>query len=462
MARVKSAFVCRNCGARASKWAGRCAECQEWDSFVEEVDEPSTSLAPRASVERPKRIDDIESAGMQRLVTGIAELDRVLGGGIVPGSAVLVGGDPGIGKSTLLLQAADAIQKRGARVLYVTGEESLQQTKLRAERIGVGSGEVFLLAETNASAIVDAARELRPAALVVDSIQTLYRDDLSSAPGSVSQVRECGAALVRFAKESGTAVFLVGHVTKEGVIAGPRVLEHLVDTVLQFEGDRHQSFRILRAAKNRFGATHEIGVFAMRDSGLAEVENPSLLFLGEDRGGAPGAAVAALIEGTRALLVEVQALVAEAPGRPPARRVTGVDSDRVALVQAALEVRAGVRVGARDVFVNLVGGVVVDEPAVDLAVALALAGALTGRALPAGTAVFGEVGLRGEVRAVTRASERLAEAARLGFKRVLAPRGVEPAKSGANVAVVETLADALRFLAPVGAAPDGSRSRAGS
>jgi DNA repair protein RadA/Sms len=445
MARVRTVFTCTSCGARAQKWMGRCPECQEWDTLVEEVEGPSRTSTARAAAGSPQRLADVESAGVQRVVTGIGELDRVLGGGIVPGSAVLVGGDPGIGKSTLLLQTASAVARR-ARVLYVTGEESLQQTKLRAERIGVAAGDVFLLAETNVAAILDAARELRPAALVVDSIQTLYRDDLSSAPGSVSQVRECGATLVRFAKETGTAVFLVGHVTKEGTIAGPRVLEHLVDTVLQFEGDRHQSHRVLRAAKNRFGATHEIGVFAMRDAGLAEVENPSLLFLGEDRGGAPGSAVAALLEGTRPLLVEVQALVAEAPGRPPARRVTGVDSDRVALVQAALEVRAGVRVGARDVFVNLVGGVVVDEPAVDLAVALALAGAVTGRALPAGTAVFGEIGLRGEVRGVARAAERLAEAARLGFARVLAPRGAAGAKSGATVTVVESLGDALRAL----------------
>lgn len=470
MARVKSVFVCRSCGAKSPKWLGRCPECEEWDSFFEEVETPRAEapapLGARPGGE-PQRLAEIDTALVERTETGILELDRILGGGLVPGSAVLVGGDPGIGKSTLLLKAADALARKAGPVLYVTGEESLRQTKLRAERLRVDAASIYLLAETQLERLLDVARSLKPVAVVVDSIQTLFRSDLSAAPGSVSQVRECGAALVRFAKESGTAVFLVGHVTKEGVIAGPKVLEHLVDTVLSFEGDHHHAYRILRSTKNRFGATHEIGVFEMSDSGLIEVSNPSLLFLGEERGDAPGSAVAALIEGSRAILVEVQALVADAPGRPPVRRVTGADPYRVALIQAALEARTGVRIGARDVFVNVVGGVEVDEPAADLAIALALAGVVTQRSPGAATAVFGEVGLRGEIRDVSRPEARLAEAARLGFRRVLVPAGFGRSSKGStggrppdlDVVPIHSLSDALARLTgkPVRGASPGAR-----
>lgn len=372
-------------------------------------------------------------------------MDRVLGGGIVPGSLILVGGDPGIGKSTLALMASHRIAQSGRTVLYVSGEESPQQTKMRADRIGAASRGILLLAETELDGILEVARRLRPALLVVDSIQTVARADLGSSPGSVGQVRECAAALLDLAKGEGIAVLLIGHVTKEGTIAGPRVLEHMVDTVLYFEGERHQTYRILRAQKNRFGSTNEIGVFEMQGSGLTEVPNPSAAFLGEGLADTPGRAVVCVLEGTRPLLVEVQALVSPAPFGTPRRTTSGLDSNRVLLLLAVLEKRAGFHLGTSDVYVNAAGGVRVEDPAVDLGTALAVASSYRDRPLDPRTVFCGEVGLGGEVRAVPQLGRRLLEAAKLGFRRVVVPRPNLPTNTEADIEIVavETLQEAL-------------------
>ena len=425
MPKKRSVFFCSQCGHESLKWLGRCPACGEWNTFAEE---PAPGKHGRAAARResPVALSEIEADASGRLTTGIGELDRVLGGGIVPGSAVLVGGDPGIGKSTLLLQMSDRVAGLGEVVLYVTAEESRAQIKLRASRLGVGSERVMVLAETDVSCVVEEASRLAPGALIVDSIQTVYHADAGGSPGSVSQVRESASALVRLAKESGLPVFLVGHVTKQGAIAGPRVLEHMVDTVLYFEGDKRLPYRILRAVKNRYGSTDEIGVFEMTAGGLDEVADPSELFVSRPGRPCPGSAVVASIEGTRALMVEIQALTGPTNYAVPQRSSTGVDRRRLPLILAVLERRGGLSLGGRDVFVSVAGGVAVEEPAADLAIALAVASSYRDEPIDERTAVFGEIGLGGEVRRVSLAAKRAQEAARLGYARLVAPRGAVP------------------------------------
>jgi DNA repair protein RadA/Sms len=423
-------YVCQACGAAGPKWAGRCEACGEWNTIVEEVPRPGPAAAKGAV---GRAVEFVPLAGSAepppRAVVGIAELDRVLGGGLVPASAVLVGGDPGIGKSTLLLQAAAALARSGQPVLYVSGEESIEQVRLRARRLGVMEAPIDLAASVNLrdiAASLDGGRPGgRPALVVIDSIQTMWLDQIDSAPGTVAQVRAAAFELIRLAKQRGFALVLVGHVTKDGAIAGPRVLEHMVDAVLYFEGERGHQFRILRAVKNRFGATDEIGVFEMTEGGLAEVANPSALFLAERRGNIAGSAVFAGLEGTRPVLMEVQALLSAAGGGgAPRRQVIGWDGGRLSMLLAVLETRCGLRLGAVDVYLNVAGGLRVGEPAADLAVAAAIASAAGDRPTSAGTVYFGEVGLSGEVRQVAQAEARLKEAAKLGFDTACLPRRV--------------------------------------
>jgi DNA repair protein RadA/Sms len=432
MARASSRFVCQACGAVAPKWTGRCESCGEWNSLVEEAG--SDGSPPKGLGKgKGKKLDFVAlsgtSEGAPRRASGIAEFDRVCGGGLVPGSAVLVGGDPGIGKSTLLLQVAARLAASGAGCAYISGEEAVDQVRLRAARLDLAKAPVQLAAATNVRDIVASLEAGGADIVVIDSIQTMYVDTLDSAPGTVSQVRAAAQELIRLAKRRGFALLLVGHVTKEGVIAGPRVLEHMVDTVLYFEGERGHQFRILRAVKNRFGATDEIGVFEMTDAGLSEVPNPSALFLGERRGQVAGSAVFAGMEGTRPVLVEIQALVAASPYGTPRRAVVGWDGNRLAMVTAVLDARCGLSLGGRDIYLNVAGGLRIGEPAADLAVAAALVSALTERPVPAETVVFGEIGLAGEVRAVSQMDARLKEAGKLGFSAALAPPrrgGVKP------------------------------------
>ena len=437
MAHSKSVYVCNACGATSPRWLGKCPSCGAWNSLVESVAEPATAgknrlsgrfsaLAPSAEV-RP--LAAIASEDVVRTPTGQAELDRPLGGGIVAGGVVLLGGDPGIGKSTLLLQALDVLQRSGLPTLYVTGEESGAQVALRAKRLGITGSQVAVLAEIQLEKIIATLAEQQPAVAVIDSIQTLYSDQLTSAPGSVAQVRECAAHLTRWAKASGSALVLVGHVTKDGQLAGPRVLEHMVDTVLYFEGDTHSRFRLIRAIKNRFGAVNEIGVFAMTEHGLKGVSNPSAIFLSQHAEPVPGTCVLVTLEGTRPLLVEVQALVDQG-GPSPRRLSVGLERDRLAMLLAVLHRHAGVATGDQDVFVNAVGGVRISEPAADLAVLLAIASSLRGKPLPKGFVAFGEVGLAGEVRPAPSGQERLKEAAKLGFAHVMIPKANAPRKTG--------------------------------
>jgi len=428
MAKPKIKFVCRECGYETAKWLGRCPGCGVWGS-MEEVpvwDERvrASSRAPLSSgeVAPPLPITRIESAAERRMPTGIAELDRVLGGGIVPGSLVLVGGDPGIGKSTLLMQMCHRIAEYGSNVLYVSGEESARQTKLRADRLGALSERLFVLCETDLERIEAAVGSLRPDVLVVDSVQTVYHPAVPSAPGSVAQVRECTGYLMRLAKQQGPATVLVGHVTKEGAIAGPRLLEHMVDCVLYFEGERHHAYRVLRSVKNRFGSTHEIGVFEMGDAGLKEVPNPSERFLDERPAKASGSIVVASMEGSRPILVELQALVAPTTFPAPRRTATGIDHNRLSLIIAVLEKRVGLVLQNQDVYVNVAGGVRVDEPAVDLGIAVSAVSSFRDRPTSPNDVVFGEIGLTGEVRSVSRVDQRVREAAKLGFRRVILPR----------------------------------------
>lgn len=418
MPRPSARFICQQCGHETPKWLGRCPECGEWNSFVEEVVAPSPM---RQSTAQPMRLSEVSVEALPRLSTGMDELDRVMGGGIVPGSLVLLGGDPGVGKSTLLTQVADVLSVEHP-VLYVSGEESAHQIKLRAKRLGVVGENLYVLAETNLEVILSHIGTLQPVLVVVDSVQTTQASLLESAPGTVAQVRACGVALQRVAKEQSIAIFLVGHVTKEGALAGPKALEHLVDTVLTFEGDPHLHYRILRATKNRFGSTDEIALFEMREQGLVAVQNPSEWLLAERASQSPGSAVTAIMEGTRPLLVEVQALVTHSYLSQPRRQVTGLDYNRVNMVLAVLEKRAGIRLSDKDVFVNAAGGVYVREPAADLAIALAVVSSLKDKPLPADMVVFGELGLGGEVRSVTHTEGRVREVQRLGFNRVLLPR----------------------------------------
>lgn len=425
-AKDKILFACQSCGQQSPKWLGRCPACGAWNSFAEErqaARTPAGGRTPAAPSRPPLRLREVGRQDAARRRTGLEEFDRVLGGGLVPGSLVLIGGDPGIGKSTLLLQAAFSLAQSGTPVLYVSGEESAGQISLRAERLGPAPDALWLLCETRLDEILGAIAAQRPAVAVIDSIQTLTHPDQAAVPGSVSQIRECGQALLACAKaEGGPAVLLVGHVTKEGLLAGPRVLEHLVDTVLYFEGDRQQGYRVLRTAKNRFGSTNEVGLFEMAANGLQTVPDPSRWLLKERHAGAAGSAVAVSLEGTRPLLVEIQALTATAYFGVPQRRVSGLDYNRCCLLLAVLDRRAGISVGGQDVFLSVAGGLTVMEPAMDLAVALAVASSLRDQALPSSLAVMGEVSLGGDVRAVTQVERRCQEAQQLGFQRCLLPR----------------------------------------
>ncbi len=421
----KTLYTCQQCGLQSPKWLGKCPDCNQWNSLVEEtvtLQKKGGRSVPVRADSVPVRLAEVAATAEDRLNCGIAEFDRVLGGGVVPGSFTLIGGDPGIGKSTLLLQAAGRWTAAG-RVLYVTAEESTRQVKLRAGRLDVDAGELYLLAETSLEGVLERVRELQPAFLVVDSIQTVFTAALESAPGSVSQVRECAGRLMHLAKGEGIPTFIVGHVTKDGSIAGPRMLEHMVDTVLYFEGDAGHPYRILRAVKNRYGSTNEIGVFEMKDAGLAEVPNPSELFLAERPEDAAGSIVVPAIEGTRPILVELQALVSGAAYGNPRRTAMGLDANRVSLLVAVLEKKVGYSLLSQDIFVNIAGGVRLAEPAVDLGVIAALASSHLNRPVDERTVIFGEVGLTGEVRAVSRPELRVKEAARLGFNRCLLPAG---------------------------------------
>jgi DNA repair protein RadA/Sms len=447
MARAAKRFVCQNCGEVHHKWAGHCAACGEYNSIAEE----SQAAAPPKGLGHAKgNVVDLvalkgPSAVTPRLVSGIAEFDRVAGGGLVEASATLIGGDPGIGKSTVLLQVVAALAGRGAGCVYISGEEAIDQVRLRARRLGLADAKVALASATSVRDIVTTLEAgAAPKVVVVDSIQTMYVDTIESAPGTVGQVRSSAQELIRLAKKRGFALLLVGHVTKDGQIAGPRVLEHMVDTVLYFEGDRGHQFRILRAVKNRFGPTDEIGVFSMGDAGLAEVPNPSALFLGESKGDVSGAAVFAGIEGTRPMLLEIQALVAPAPPGSPRRAVVGWDSGRLAMVLAVLEARCGLSLGGRDVYLNVAGGLRVAEPAADLAVAAALLSSLADAPVPERTVAFGEVGLGGEVRPVAQPETRLKEAAKLGFVRAYVPAGTKLRVEGIETVEIARLADLVR------------------
>ena len=452
MAKQRVQFVCQNCGAVHPRWSGRCDACGEWNSLVEETSGTGVGTGPGRPLARGREIElvslDGENEEAPRISTGVGELDRVTGGGFVRGSALLVGGDPGIGKSTLLMQASAALAASGHPVVYVSGEEAVAQVRLRAQRLGVARRPVRLAAETNVENIVTTleAMETRPALVVVDSIQTLWTEKVESAPGTVTQVRASAQAMIRYAKQSGATVVLVGHVTKGGTIAGPRVVEHMVDGVMQFEGEGRNHYRILRAIKNRFGPTDEIGVFEMGDKGLREVANPSELFLGE-RTSAPGAAVFAGMEGTRPVLVEIQALVAPSSLGTPRRAVIGWDGARLSMVLAVLEAHCGVKLGQHDVYLNVAGGYRISEPAADLAVAAALVSSLASRPLHRNSAWFGEVSLSGAVRPVGHSVARLKEAQKLGFDEATAPRSKEPGRpKGMRLVEVADLTDVVVSL----------------
>ena len=445
MAKPKSLYSCTECGGQTLKWQGQCPHCQAWNTLVETVaDAPAANRYGLVPGGKLQRLSEIEAREEHRRSSGVPEFDRVLGGGLVPGAVILLGGDPGIGKSTLLLQALAAMGQ-AHRVLYVSGEESAQQIALRARRLGVDSGAVQVLPETDLRKIQQAIREERPQVAVIDSIQTLYSDELQSAPGSVAQVRECAAQLTRAAKATQTTIIFVGHVTKEGTLAGPRVLEHMVDTVLYFEGDTHSSFRLIRAFKNRYGAVNELGVFAMTDKGLKGVSNPSALFLSQHGGEVAGSCVMVTQEGTRPLLVEVQALVDDSHAPNPRRLSVGLEQNRLALLLAVLHRHAGIACFDQDVFVNAVGGVRITEPAADLAVVMAIVSSLRNRPLPGKLVVFGEVGLAGEVRPVQRGQERLKEAAKLGFEQAVIPKANKPRQAipGMEVYAVERVEEAV-------------------
>ncbi|KWX86460.1 DNA repair protein RadA [Paenibacillus riograndensis] len=450
MAKPKTKFFCTECGYESPKWFGKCPGCQAWNSMVEETESVVKTQGMTAPIfqskEKAQSIINIESDKEPRILTGIGELNRVLGGGIVPGSLALVGGDPGIGKSTLLLQTSHALTTQGLRVLYISGEESVRQTKLRADRLGALSAELYVLCETNMESIEEAIEQIQPQFLVIDSIQTVFMPEVTSAPGSVTQVRECTTRFMRIAKIRGIATVLVGHVTKEGAIAGPRMLEHMVDCVLYFEGERHHTYRLLRAVKNRFGSTNEIGIFEMGEIGLAEVENPSELFLSERPLGVAGSAVVASMEGTRPVLVELQALVAATHFPSPRRMCTGMDHQRMALIIAVLEKRMGMFLQNQDAYLNVAGGVKLDEPAIDLAVAVSIASSFRDISTKPYDVFFGEVGLTGEVRGVSRAETRVKEAAKLGFRRVIMPeKRMKGWKHPQDIQIVgvSTVADAL-------------------
>lgn len=432
MPKPETLFVCQSCGQDYPKWSGQCQSCGEWNTLVEEI--PNTKIqtsnkyqAPNVQSSKPISIVEVDYKAENRVSCGIAEVDRVLGGGVVPGSVVLVSGEPGIGKSTLMLQIAEALSKK-EKVLYVSGEESATQIRIRAERLGTLSKKLILYPETSLFSVENAIAKEKPNFVVIDSIQTMFRDDIASAPGSVSQVREGANYLVRIAKGLHIPIFIVGHVTKEGNIAGPRVLEHVVDTVLYFEGEQHKQYRILRATKNRFGSTNEIGIFEMKDKGLEEVLNPSAVFLSERPQKAPGSVVTAAIEGSRPLLVEIQALVSPTKMVYPTRKTTGVDFNRVSMIIAVLEKHIGLKLSSSDIYVNAAGGVRVTEPAMDLPIALAIASSYKNLALDPAIAVIGEIGLAGEIRSISQLEQRVKEAKKLGFTKIISPQNAKTLK----------------------------------
>lgn len=451
MAKGKSSvFFCQSCGYESTKWMGQCPACKEWNTMVEEVVDKKTTVTHKQITElQVSKLNDVQSSSEERLDTHIKELNRVLGGGIVPGSLVLVGGDPGIGKSTLLLQTCRSLSDQHTSVLYISGEESLQQIKMRADRIGTFSDDMMLLCETNLDLIQGVIEERRPQVVVVDSIQTMFRENVNSAPGSVSQVREATSVLMRLAKERGIAIFVVGHVTKEGTVAGPRVLEHMVDTVLYFEGDRYATYRILRAVKNRFGSTNEIGVFEMCQTGLREVPNPSEYMLDGKPQNASGSIVVCTMEGTRPLLVEIQALVCHSAFGMPRRTAAGVDYNRVNLLMAVLEKTVGVKLADQDAYINIAGGMKISEPAVDLGLVLSIISSFRNRPIAEDVICFGEVGLSGEVRSVNMVEQRIAEARKLGFKQCILPKvcmkNIQQV-DGMQLKGVENVREALEIL----------------
>ena len=453
MAKEKNVFYCQSCGYESAKWMGQCPGCREWNTFVEEMVEKKSSgkikSVPGGNEElKPAKISEIDMQSKERIKTGFKELDRVLGGGIVSGSLVLVGGDPGIGKSTLLLQVCRNLTE-SREVLYISGEESLQQIKMRAQRIGEFSDRLLLFCDTSLERIEQVVEREKPQVVIVDSIQTMYSEQVGSAPGSVSQVRETTARLLQIAKGSDITVFIVGHVTKEGVVAGPRVLEHMVDTVLYFEGDRHASYRILRGVKNRFGSTNEIGVFEMREEGLLEVENPSEFMLNGKPEGASGSVVACSMEGTRPILVEIQALVCHSNFGLPRRTAAGTDLNRVNLLMAVLEKRGGLSLSSCDAYVNIAGGIRMNEPAIDLGIVMALASSFRDKAIDEKIICFGEVGLSGEVRAVNMAQQRISEAKKLGFTTCILPKVSIPGMTdteGIKMIGVENIREAIGWI----------------
>ncbi len=446
----KTVFFCQNCGHEENKWLGQCPMCKEWNTFVEEA----VSFSKGSTVQRVRdtevvALNHVQTTNEDRICTRIAELDRVLGGGIVPGSLILVGGDPGIGKSTLLLQVCQRLCEKQKQVLYISGEESLKQIKLRANRMGEFGENIFLLCETNLAVIKGVIEKHRPEVVVIDSIQTMYSEEVVSAPGSVSQVRESTNVLMQLAKGLGISIFVVGHVTKEGTVAGPRVLEHMVDTVLYFEGDRHASYRILRSVKNRFGSTHEIGVFEMRQDGLKEVVNPSEFMLSGKPENASGSVVACSMEGTRPILIEIQALVCNSNFGMPRRTAAGTDYNRVNLLMAVLEKRAGLHLANYDAYVNIAGGIKMNEPAIDLGIVMAIVSSYKNKPIPEKTIVFGEVGLSGEVRAVNMPEQRVAEAKKLGFETCIMPmvsKEIVKNINGIEIIGVKTINEAIRLL----------------
>jgi DNA repair protein RadA/Sms len=443
----KILWFCGTCGHSQSKWAGQCIQCQGWNTFHEErvLEKPALRFSASES-SKPMRIDEVPVDTNVRIQTHMGEFDRLLGGGIVPGSLSLVGGDPGIGKSTLLLQTSQAIANQGLTVLYVCGEESVAQTSMRAKRIGVSSSNILLLSETNFSLIKNQIDQLTPDVVIIDSIQIIYKSDIPSSPGSVSQVRETATECMHLAKGKGISIFLIGHVTKSGEIAGPRILEHLVDTVLYFEGDRQHNYRMMRVVKNRFGSTDEVAVFQMQEKGLQEVSNPSQIFLEERMKDSSGSVVIPTIEGSRPILVEIQGLVTDTVYSTPSRRSAGIDSNRLALLLAVLEKKVGYQLHNRDVFVSVAGGLKIVEPAIDLGIILAIASSLTNRRIDADTVILGEVGLGGEVRSVGRIQERLKEAYHMGFKRALIPnRNNQENNTPLEIIYIERVEEAIRY-----------------
>ena len=456
--KLTTVFFCQECGHESSKWLGQCPACKAWNTFVEETVN-KTSSAVRASgsskggfggeKREPASLSSIEMSEDEKVLTGMAEFDRVLGGGIVPGSLVLVGGDPGIGKSTLLLQVCKLLSDQKKKVLYISGEESLKQIKIRAQRIGEFTDTLFLLCETNLEVIDEVIRRMKPNTVIIDSIQTMYSDDVASAPGSVSQVRESTGRLLQLAKGLAISIFIVGHVTKEGTVAGPRVLEHMVDTVLYFEGDRHAAYRILRGVKNRFGSTNEIGVFEMREVGLVEVKNPSEFMLNGRPENASGSVVTCSIEGTRPILIEIQALVCRTNFGIPRRQATGTDFNRVNLLMAVLEKRVGLQMADCDAYVNLAGGIKITEPAIDLGIALAIVSGFKNKPIDEKVIAFGEIGLSGEVRSVSMAETRVAEAKKLGFKTCIVPNSSMQALKnikGMQMIGVKSVEEAIKYM----------------